>query len=588
MKRRSCFFLFSLFLAAFGAPSGLAASTPWQNSAEASARLVSKNQGVKDQKETFLGLEIRLAEGWHTYGRDPGDAGEPPRFDWKGSENLASVEILYPPAIGFSMMGIETMGYKDRVLLPLRAEIKNVGEPLKVRAIVNLLLCKEICVPQSFAFALDLPADTSAPSEEASLIAESPALASPSAAPAKALPLWSVLFLALLGGFILNLMPCVLPVLSLKVMGLIRHGGGEARAIRHSFSSTAAGIVFSFLLLALATIGLKAAGQSVGWGIQFQQPVFLVFMIALLTFFTANLWGFFEIGIPAFIADWINPRHHPKLAGDFATGALATLLATPCSAPFLGTAIAFAMAAGAAEIVAVFAALGVGMSLPYLAVALWPKLARKLPKPGAWMETLSRLLGFGLAGTVLWLLNVLAAQMGTDATVLIALAMVAMVGQLYLRHKNVLHFLTKPVIAAALLASFGLAYVASAPSSASVEMGAWKKFDEETLARHVGEGKTVFVDVTADWCLTCKVNKRFALTRDDVRKKLFETEGVIALQADWTNADPSILAFLKKHERYGIPFNIVFGPKAPQGIPLPEILTPSSVIEAIERAQNAR
>ncbi len=565
-----------------------AASTPWQSVPEIAVRLVSDSDGVQDKKETLLGLEIQLAEGWHTYGRDPGEAGEAPRLDETGSENLASVEILYPPAIRFSLMGMETMGYKGRVLLPLRIKLQRPGEPLKFRAALDLFLCKEICVPQSFTLSLDLPAGATAPSAEAPLIAESMAQISPPAAAPKALPLWSILLLALLGGFILNLMPCVLPVLSLKVMSLVRHGGGEARAIRHSFSSTAAGIVFSFLLLAFATIGLKAAGQSVGWGIQFQQPVFLVFMIAVLTFFAANLWGFFEIGIPAFIADWVNPRHHPKLAGDFATGALATLLATPCSAPFLGTAIAFAMAAGPAEIVAVFAALGAGMSLPYLAVALWPKLAQKLPRPGAWMEMLSRVLGFGLAGTALWLLSVLAAQMGTGATILIALAMVAVTLQLYLRHKNVLRFLTKPVIAAALLASFGLAYIASAPSSAAPEMGAWQKFDEETLARHIGEGKTVFVDVTADWCLTCKVNKRLTLTRGEVQKRLFESEGVIALQADWTNADPAIMAFLKKHGRYGIPFNIVFGPKAPQGIALPEILTPSLVLDAIDKAQGVR
>jgi len=676
-----------------------AASSPWQHSDEMAVRLISATEGTGGQAALLLGLDIQLAEGWHTYWRSPGDAGLPPSIDWEDSENLAKLDILYPAPIRYSAMGMDTVGYRGRLVLPLRATLAKQGEPLRLVGALDILLCKDICLPKHFPLVLELPvaggtlhsveypliqkALASVPKDEDTklsitkltrgsqaiqltlngteklrapdmliendrsvtfeapkvtigpngktalftfaLVGELPegeslaklpitvtamddghalersfspeqhpivetskSIAAPPKAPdtnSTILPFWCVLLLALAGGFILNLMPCVLPVLSLKLMSLIRHGGNAKQRIRHSFLSTAGGIVFSFMLLAFATIGLKATGQVIGWGVQFQQPLFLVFMIALLTFFAANLWGFFELGVPAFVSDLVDPHHHPKLAGDFATGALATLLATPCSAPFLGTAVAFAMAAGWVEILSVFAALGIGMSLPYLAVALWPRLASALPKPGAWMVVLSKILGFGLAATALWLLGILAAQMGKSGTVLVGLAMAAILFQLYLRHKKILRFLTIPVIAFALLGSCGIAYVATAPSSHAPEMGAWQRFNEETLARNLREGKTVFVDVTADWCLTCKVNKRFTMTRKAVQDRLFGKRGVVTLQADWTNPNPIVTAFLNKHGRFGIPFNIVFGPHAPDGIALPEILTPSLVIEAIDKAQ---
>ncbi|MEX2008684.1 MAG: protein-disulfide reductase DsbD domain-containing protein, partial [Dongiaceae bacterium] len=224
----------------------------------------------------------------------------------------------------------------------------------------------------------------------------------PQAGPAAA-ALSSVLLLALLGGLILNLMPCVLPVLSLKLLGVVGHGGGPGRAVRVSFLASAAGVLFSFLVLAGALAGLKAAGVTIGWGIQFQQPLFLIAMTLLLTLFACNLWGWFEVPVPGWLGDLAllappagdGPRH--GLAGHFMTGALATLLATPCSAPFVGTAVGFALARGSGEIFAVFAALGLGLALPYLVVAAVPSLATWLPRPGRWMATLRRVLGLALA-----------------------------------------------------------------------------------------------------------------------------------------------------------------------------------------------
>jgi len=398
----------------------------------------------------------------------------------------------------------------------------------------------------------------------------------PSATPPSDLPFAVILLLAVLGGFILNLMPCVLPVLSLKILAVLKHAGKEKREVRRSFLTTAAGIVVSFLALAAATIALKATGQTFGWGIQFQQPVFLVLMIALLTIFASNLWGFFTIHPPHFL---------PHGTGAFADGAFATLLATPCSAPFLGTAVGFALAASSIHILIVFAALGLGMALPYLTLALWPHLSASLPKPGRWMEVLTRLLGFGLIGTAVWLLFVLRAQTGFLPFVVIAAAMTGILFALYLRHKNILRTLVLPAVGLALAGCFAIASLVSVPLALQKNSGAWHPFNEEAITKAIGEGKTVFVDVTADWCLTCKYNKRVVLGQEEVSSRLFGKKDVLALQADWTNPDPAITAFLHRHGSYGIPFNIVFGPCRPQGIALPEILTQDAVLSALAQVQ---
>ncbi|MBL4613722.1 MAG: hypothetical protein JKY27_02445, partial [Magnetovibrio sp.] len=251
--------------------------------------------------------------------------------------------------------------------------------------------------------------------------------------------LWTMLALAVLGGMILNLMPCVLPVLSIKLLGVVGHGGGETRTVRLSFLATSAGIISSFLVLALILVALKSAGISIGWGIQFQHPWFLVAMALIVTLFACNLWGFFEVHLPDAVNEiGATTTHVHSLGGHFMTGALATLLATPCSAPFLGTAVGFALARGTGEILSIFAALGVGLALPYLLVAAFPKFATKMPKPGRWMVILRRFLGFALAATAIWLVSILAIQVSQLAAVLIGAIMVVVIAMLYV-HKRMHH-----------------------------------------------------------------------------------------------------------------------------------------------------
>jgi suppressor for copper-sensitivity B len=392
--------------------------------------------------------------------------------------------------------------------------------------------------------------------------------------------LLGILPLALLGGLVLNLMPCVLPVLSIKLLSVIEQGGRSRRALRLGFLATALGIMLSFLALAGAMAAFKAAGVAVGWGVQFQEPLFLVAMVALLTLFAANLWGFFEVRLPAWLGGIAARGDATSFAGNVAIGAFATLLATPCSAPFLGTAVGFALAAGPLEIVAVFLALSLGLAAPYLLVALVPHLARFLPRPGRWMLVLRRAMGVALALTALWLVSVLVAQIGNTAALAVGLLMLATAASLQLLRAPLMR---RVVPAGLLLGAFLVPTVLASPPGAAQPDALWQPFDRAELERAVGAGKLVFVDVTADWCLTCKVNKELVIEQPEVRTRL-AAPGIIAMRADWTRPSDTIAAYLKSFGRYGIPFNAVYGPGAPRGIALSEVLTPAAVLDALAAA----
>ena len=409
----------------------------------------------------------------------------------------------------------------------------------------------------------------------------------PTAAAVPEISLLVVLGLALIGGLILNLMPCVLPVLSIKLLSVVSHGGREAGPVRVSFLASAAGILVSFLVLAVVAIGLKAGGMAAGWGIQFQQPLFLTAMAVVVSLFAANLFGLFEIPLPRALADLAGGHGGDGhgLASHFLTGAFATLLATPCSAPFLGTAVGFALARGVAEILLVFAALGLGLALPYLLVAAFPGLATRLPRPGPWMITLRRILGLALVATAVWLLSVLAVQIGLTATLIVGALLVVLGLALALARRLPRPAVTGAVLAAALAAFLTPAAFEVRPSALQTnqDAGEWEPFDQARIAELVASGAVVFVDVTADWCITCQVNKTLVIDSDAVREILGNGE-VIAMRGDWTLPSQEISDYLASFGRYGIPFNAVYGPDMPQGEPLPELLSVDAVLEALERA----
>jgi suppressor for copper-sensitivity B len=394
---------------------------------------------------------------------------------------------------------------------------------------------------------------------------------------------WPALIAALLGGLILNLMPCVLPVLSLKMLAYVGHGGAAKSQVRLSFLVSTAGVLASFLVLAAALAALRAAGVAVGWGLQFQQPHFLAGMALLLTLFAGNLWGWFEFSLPGFsdrLAQAADRRH--GLIGDFFTGALATLLATPCSAPFLTTAVGFALVGGTAQIFVIFFALGLGLAAPYLLVAAWPGLATRLPRPGPWMLVVKRMLGVAMAGTALWLLYALAGQVGRTASVVTGVALLAVGVFLALRWLQPT-MRRAGLIAASVLALLAPAEFAESPQPVTSVEGAWQTFSEQALAQLIGQGRVVLVDVTADWCINCQVNKALVLDRGWVAEALAAGK-IVGLKADWTRPDPAIARYLASFGRYGIPFNAVYGPRAQQGLPLPTVLTEEAVREAVSQA----
>jgi len=617
------------------------------------ARLFSAVNGVDHLKAIQVGVEVKLNPGWKTYWRTPGEAGLAPMFNWAGSENFDSAKVSWPAPKRFSAFDIDNFDYETKVVFPVQIIPKVEGKPISLKLKLDLLVCKDLCVPESYTLSLTIPAgeaevsadqpelaeallqvptpddeqafsvdnvwleqgdnkktylhafghSAAAPSANADLFVESQnsvpvgkptfvynadthevqiqapvrsddtldslkkslgggaltltfvdgnhafeRTATLRAQKGESHPVDSllrvtqdhldptILLLAFIGGLILNLMPCVLPVLGIKILSVLSHGGKDHRiyrwAIFRTFMASAAGIIFSFWVIAAALIALKGAGETVGWGIQFQHPGFLIAMIVILFVFAANMWGLFEIPLPRFVAKNLPVlhEHEPTLLGHFLTGAFATLLATSCTAPFLGVAVGFALSREAVDIMVVFTFMGLGLALPYLMLAVSPRNFKYMPKPGKWMAVLKKILAVALALTAVWMINVLIIVM------------------------------TQPTLD-----------------------DGWTKFDEALIKPAVEEGKTVVVDVTADWCLTCKANKRRIFDQQEVEDAMF-VPNVLLLQADWTHADPAISTYLKEYGRAGIPFNIVYGPGAPQGIILSEWLSKEDVMRALAQA----
>ena len=337
------------------------------------------------------------------------------------------------------------------------------------------------------------------------------------------------------------------------------------------FLASAAGIVACFLLLGTVAVALQSAGLAAGWGIQFQQPAFLAFMVAVITLFALNMWGLFEIRLPGAVSEAAvnaSGQGGSGIRGHFMSGAFATCWRRRVYRAVPRHRGRIRPVAGAIEIYAVFLALGIGLALPWIAVAAFPLLVNRLPKPGPWMLTLKRILSIALIGTALWLLSVLWFQIGGPATIMIALLMVAIAFTVWqYRHLSErARFATWVVIglltAISMVGADSFTY-AGRDRFVAIEDNTWRKFDLTAIDAEIAKGNTVLVDVTADWCLTCQVNKSLVLDRGQVAE-LLGAGNVIAMKADWTKPDPAITAYLKRYGRFGIPFNVVYGPTAPR------------------------
>ncbi len=391
---------------------------------------------------------------------------------------------------------------------------------------------------------------------------------------------------AFLGGFILNFMPCVLPVILLKIFSITKYGGASSSAVRSALFLSVMGILSSFMILGLVPIFFNLLGVSFGWGMQFQEPIFLVFMMLILTLFTANFWGFYEIILPAKVTA-LGYEYGDKQgnAGHFLSGMFATLLATPCSAPYLGTAVTFALSRGPFEILLVFFFLGLGLSLPFILVMIFPKVATYLPKPGKWMIAFKQVLGWGFFFTMLWLFYVLTSQVSLLTALIILSALLSIIFIFWLHHRfpshqrvYILSVLTISILPFIILPLEYMKKQEVAVQTQSVKQVA------NIIKSDLKAGKLVLVDVTADWCLTCKVNEFFVLDTEKV-KNLMKVNGVNLIKIDWTSRDPEVYEYLKSFNRNGIPFYVIYGPHLPYGQPLPQILTFSIIDEAIKKAK---
>jgi thiol:disulfide interchange protein DsbD len=437
-----------------------------------------------------------------------------------------------------------------------------------------------------------------APAEAAAPVEPPPAAPEPVTA---GLVLFNLL-MAFVGGLILNIMPCVLPVLTLKLYSLVEQGDVTAAQRQKAGLAYTGGILVSFWALALGVFVLRSMfSLDVGWGFQFQYPGYVAALATLVYLFGLSLLGVFELpAIGAERADELGTQEGS--AGYFFTGVFATLVATPCSAPFLGTAIAFAFAAPTALLVAVFTAIGLGLAAPFLLVAYVPSAWKVLPRPGAWMESVKHLLGFSLMATTLWLVSVLGAQIGFDHTIgfLVFLLGVSVGAWIYGHFGGVaataaeqLRALAAGVAVASLTAWRFLVLDVAPPDTCDdgttvaadlsfAEAIPWQPFHEKRLEALAG--KTLFVDFTADWCVSCKVNEHTVLESASVRDAM-QRLSIVPLKADWTRKDDVIGGWLKRFGRAGVPMYLVIPPEGvSKAVLLPEVITPDMVIQALETA----
>ncbi len=426
-----------------------------------------------------------------------------------------------------------------------------------------------------------------------------PAATQPDIAPRS---LFAMLIYAFIGGMILNIMPCVLPVISLKILGFVHQSQQDPKRVRMLGLVYALGVVVSFLVLAALVIGVQQAGKAASWGMQFQNPQFLVILTILVTLVALNLFGVFEVTMNSNVMGAAGQLAAQKGAsGAFFNGVLATILATPCTAPFLGVALGFAFAQSAVVILLVFVTIALGLAFPYVLLSWQPKWLKFLPKPGAWMEKFKILMGFPMIATAFWLFSLAAGHFGRSGVLWIGLLLVFVGLAAYIFGEFVQRGSKHRGVSAAfagilLLGSLGYILegqlnwrspdrAGTSATTLESKVGIeWKSWNTEAVAEARKSGKPVFVDFTADWCVTCQANKRTSIEIASVKEKL-DAIGALSLLGDYTYEDAAIAAELKKYGRAGVPLVVVF-PADPEAQPivLPELLTPGIVLEALEKA----
>ncbi|WP_295884494.1 protein-disulfide reductase DsbD [uncultured Thiohalocapsa sp.] len=670
------------------------------------ARLLAEQSRVQPGASVDLALVLDIRPHWHTYWRNPGDSGEPPRIDWQLPEGVTAGPIRWPLPAPIPVGPLVNYGYSGRAVHLVSLQVPAdwpADAPIPVTAEAHWLVCEEACIPEQGRFSLTLSTDpaaadappgavrtlfaeararlpqagvvqavltrgddalglrvpaaalpggvsdayffpdawglvnhaaeqrwsldadhltlTLAPGDAAASVAATglltvtaaegtvglrldatgaagaptPAGAAAASAGAADLGLPLALGFALIGGLVLNLMPCVFPVLAIKALGLAGQGGaGFGHRALHGLAYTA-GVLAFFLALGLLLLGLRAGGAAVGWGFQLQSPLFVALMAYLFVVLGMSLAGALTLGTGLMGIGQGGAAQAGHL-GAFVTGALAALVAAPCTAPFMGAALGYAMTVPWPAALAIVLALGLGMALPFLLLAVSPGLARRLPRPGPWMETLKQTLAFPMFATAAWLLWVLAVQTGPGGLATALTGALVLAFGLWVQEQ--MRFQRSPwprVGAAAAGAGLGAALwlgvglsgdqVAAPPTAgraapAGAEAAAGlpaEPYSPGRLAAALADGRPVFVNMTAAWCITCLVNERVALSRAAVARAFAERD-VLYLKGDWTNRDPAITDYLAGFGRNGVPIYVFYPPGGAPRV-LPQVLTEAIVLD---------
>ncbi len=586
--------------------------------------LVSDHDAVAPGQPLRLGVHFQIASGWHIYFRTPGDTGRPTTVEFTTPAGSAAGPLLWQQPSRFTDFGSIAYGYTGETTIAAQVEITAVEagkSSVTFHTHVTWLACQQECVPESADVELTLPLATagSAPApingELFTGLAPGESITVPASGTGRvldgqievessqgsAMGLLAALAFAFVGGLILNLMPCVLPVISLKIMSFVHQSGQQpARIFMHGVWYTL-GTLASFAALALAIVALRGAGMMVGWGFQFQSPLFLVLLSTIVLSMSLSMFGLFYLNIRT--GQGLSGLSAQKgYAGSFFTGVLATVLATPCSAPFLGTAIGFAFAQPALVILAIFTTIGLGLSAPYLVLSARPNWLKRLPKPGAWMETFKQTMGFLMLGSVVWLVSIIAQQVGAAAigSILAYLLIVSFAAFLWSNLAGPLASLRRRrTVALCLAALVGVAFLTlvkpvtdaagtqnQSPTSgnATAQQVEFQPFSRSELDKQLAAGKVVFVDFTARWCLTCQVNEARAINTAAVKEAIARLE-VVAIKADWTNPNEEIARLLAQLGRSSVPTYVIF-PADPNAKPilLSELISEQELIDALERA----
>lgn len=495
-----------------------------------------------------LALAFSLQPGWHIYWKQPGDAGFPPSVTAQKPVTLSP--LAFPPPQLLVQDGLKSNILTGQVLLPFTAT-HVTGDTLKITA--RWLACATQCVPGHADFTL--PLATSAQGLDAAVPA-----AVPASRAGGSLPLW---LLALLGGLILNLMPCVFPVLAMKAVSFARLGGAAHGHIRREALGYGAGVVVSMLALGILLLGLRAAGRLAFWGFQFHTPIFVALMAWVLLTVGLSFAGLFHFSVPLAV------RRLPA-QNSFATGLLAVLVAAPCTAPFMGVAVAAALTMKMLPALGLFAMLGLGMALPILALGFVPHLASALPRPGRWMLWVQRILSVPLFASFMWLGWVLFRQTGFTGLLLLLLGALVLLAALPRR----------PLMGFAVLAFLPFLHLSSTVQP--LTLAGARPYTAQTLATLRAQKQAVFVDLTAAWCITCQVNEHGTLEAKSVQD-LFQAQKITLLVGDWTERNPAITALLRRYHHAGVPLYLYY-PAGGEALILPQLLTPAIVENEIKEA----